>query len=87
MLKLENNMKSFCIIGLGRFGRALAETLAAAKKEVLFFFLVLKAPTGASGRGLSHLARPFFSIFRKQYTKTGQTNTKRRALKPAFLSP
>ena len=28
-------MKSFCIIGLGRFGRALAETLAAAKKEVL----------------------------------------------------
>ena len=28
-------MKSFCILGLGRFGRALAETLAAAKKEVL----------------------------------------------------
>lgn len=28
-------MKSFCIIGLGRFGTALAETLAAAKKEVL----------------------------------------------------
>ena len=28
-------MKSFCIIGLGRFGRALAETLAAARKEVL----------------------------------------------------
>ena len=28
-------MKSFCIIGLGRFGRSLAETLAAAKKEVL----------------------------------------------------
>ncbi len=28
-------MKSFCIIGLGRFGRSLAQTLAAAKKEVL----------------------------------------------------
>ena len=28
-------MKSFCIIGLGRFGRALALTLAAEKKEVL----------------------------------------------------
>ena len=28
-------MKSFCIIGIGRFGRALAETLAAARKEVL----------------------------------------------------
>ncbi len=28
-------MKSFCIIGLGRFGRSLAQTLAAARKEVL----------------------------------------------------
>ena len=28
-------MKSFCIIGLGRYGTALAETLAAAGKEVL----------------------------------------------------
>lgn len=28
-------MKSFCIIGLGRFGRALAVTLASARKEVL----------------------------------------------------
>ncbi len=28
-------MKSFCIIGLGRFGRALAETLVDARKEVL----------------------------------------------------
>ena len=28
-------MKSFCIIGLGRFGRALAETLSEARREVL----------------------------------------------------
>ncbi len=28
-------MKSFCIIGLGRFGRALAETLSDARREVL----------------------------------------------------
>lgn len=28
-------MKNFCVIGLGRFGRALAETLAEARKDVL----------------------------------------------------